>query len=72
VDVRRGTGAEEVLALFTSVRGLSVVKREGPRLLGQLGAPLSAWMAARHLQRVGEAAVRHFEGFRRLQQRAAP
>ncbi|MBM4378255.1 MAG: hypothetical protein FJ086_02990 [Deltaproteobacteria bacterium] len=72
LDVRRGTGAEEVLALFASARGVSAVKREGPRLLGQLGAPVSAWMAGRHLQQVGEAAVRHFEGFRRLQQRAAP
>ncbi len=72
VDVRRGTGAEEALALFSSLRGVSAVKREGPRLFGQLGAPVSAWMAARHLQQVGEAAVRHFEGFRRLRARATP
>ena len=72
LDVRKGPGAEEVLRLFASLRGLSVVKREGPRLLGQLGAPVCAWMAGRHLQRVGEGAVRHFEGFRRLRARAAP
>ena len=72
LDVRRDAAAEEVLQLFASLRGVSVVKREGPRLLGQLGAPVCAWMAGRHLQRVGEAAVRHFEGFRRLRARATP
>jgi hypothetical protein len=71
LDGRRGLVADEVLGLFRALRGVPVLRREAPRLLGPLGAPVSAWLAGTHLERVGFAAVRHFEGFRRLGERAA-
>jgi hypothetical protein len=41
------------------------------RIVPVVSAPLSAYLNNRHLQAVGEEAVRHYDGFRRASLRAA-
>jgi hypothetical protein len=45
------------------------VKAAG-RAVPVLAAPLSAWLNNRHIQRVGDAAARHYEGFGKARRKA--
>lgn len=40
------------------------------RAMPVVAAPISAWLNNQHIQRVGEAAVRHFEGFAKAHKKA--
>ncbi len=46
--------------------GLKAVGRTVPLV----AAPIAAWLNNRHVQRVGDAAVRHYEGFRKAHRKA--
>ena len=50
-----------------------VLTRSGAEMLGRampvIAAPISAWYNNRHVQQVGDAAVRHYEGFGKARQK---
>lgn len=46
--------------------GLRTVGRTVPLV----AAPIAAWMNNKHVQRVGDAAIRHYEGFRKARRKA--
>jgi hypothetical protein len=61
----RAVGAFARLALARG--GLGTVGRAVPLV----AAPISAWLNNKHIQRVGEAALRHFEGFGKARRKSA-
>lgn len=60
--------------VFGKVAG-KALEKGGLKTLGKAvpvaSAPLSAYLNSRHLQRVGEAAMRHYEGWKKAHQKAS-